>query len=219
MKRRRVTEATASPPTKGRGKPEPAKDEEFVEAAASLTPEDVDYVRKHAGQRKQAATPQPKKGEALPPESKAAPAEGNVPLPESKPPQIEEKAPAPAQGQMPQPAPRPAQTPGHRHRAVARGKRAQIEHPWPEVGTVLEADYFGTHYTAEVIEAPTRRKLKSGRMIRVASGPAAGTEHASMSGAMEAATEHQRNEQALGRKGCLSGWDFWKWPGKEGGRN
>ena len=45
-----------------------------------------------------------------------------------------------------------------RRRAVARGKRAQIEHPWPDVGAVLEADYFGTHYTAEVIEAPVSRR-------------------------------------------------------------
>jgi hypothetical protein len=64
--------------------------------------------------------------------------------------------------------------------------------------------------TAEVIPAPPNRKLKSGKMIRITSGPAEGSEHISMSGATEAATENQRKEQSLGRKGCLSGWDFWR---------
>ena len=206
MKRRRVAEATAAPASEEPRKTEPAKDKEFVEAAASLTAEEVDYVRRHARQRKEA-------------ESKPAPRESKMPPAEAKAPPTEKEMPVPAKGKTPLPEEPPVQVAGHPRRAVARGKRAQIEHPWPEIGTILEADYFGTHYTAEVIEAPPRRKLKSGRMIRVTSGPAAGTEHASMSGAMEAATEHQRNEQALGRKGCLSGWDFWKWPGKEGGMN
>ena len=37
-----------------------------------------------------------------------------------------------------------------------------------------------------------------------------------MSGAMEAATERQRQEQDLGRKGCLSGWDSWQQKETEG---
>jgi len=212
MKRRRAAEATATAAGDRPTKTEPTRDKEFVEAAASLTAEEVDYVRKHARQRKE-ADPRP-----APPETDA-PTESKMPPAEAKAPPTEKKMPVPAKGKTPPPEERPAPATGHRSRAVARGKRAQIEHPWPEVGTALEADYFGTHYTAEVIEAPPRRKLKSGKMVRVTSGPAAGTEHASMSGAMEAATEQQRNEQALGRKGCLSGWDFWRWPGKDGGKH
>jgi len=52
-------------------------------------------------------------------------------------------------------------------------------------------------------------------MVRITSGPAAGSQHTSMSGAMEATTRQQRDDQCLGRKGCLSGWEFWKWPGKK----
>ena len=212
MKKRRVTEAAVAPPSEKRRKTEPAKDKEFVEAAASLTAEEVDYVRKHARQRKE-VNPGP-----APPESDTPP-KSKIPPAEAKAPPTEKKMPVPAKGKTAPPEERQPRPAGHRSRGVARGKRAQIEHPWPEVGTVLEADYFGTHYTAEVIEAPAGRKLKSGKTVRVTSGPAAGTEHASMSGAMEAATEQQRNEQALGRKGCLSGWDFWRWPGKDGGKH
>jgi len=202
MKRRRTTGAAASEKA---GKTKSTKDEEFLEAAASLTTEDVDYVRKHARYPKETLEPQPRHGEA-------PPADSSVPRPEDDASPGEGAEPVPTQEHKPQAA-------GRQSRTVPRGKRAKIEHQWPEAGTVLEADYFGKVYTAEVIEAPAHRKVKSGKLVRVTSGPAAGTEHASMSGAMEAATERQRNEEALGRKGCLSGWEFWKWPGKEVGGN
>jgi len=35
-------------------------------------------------------------------------------------------------------------------------KRRTIKREWPEVGTVLQADYEGVHYEAEVIAAPAR---------------------------------------------------------------
>ena len=157
-------------------------DRNILEAASTLTAGDINYVKERVGK------PAKVRSEQSP---------GPAPAPAS--------APQPAQDQEP---PRKAKPRG---RVGKRGKRSHIEHEWPEVGTVLAADYFGTHYTAEVIPAPPNRKLKSGKIVRITSGPAAGSEHISMSGAMEAATEQQRQEQDLGRKGCLSGWSFWKW--------
>ncbi|MFW6119029.1 MAG: hypothetical protein ACOC7S_01690 [Planctomycetota bacterium] len=85
-------------------------------------------------------------------------------------------------------------------------KRRQVSHTWPEVGAELEADYLGAHYEAEVIAVP---RYKSGKAIRVLNGPAAGDVERSMSGAMLTATERQREENDLGRKGVSNGWDFW----------
>jgi hypothetical protein len=86
-------------------------------------------------------------------------------------------------------------------------KRRTIERDWPEVGTMLEADYEGVHYEAEVIAAP---RYRSGRALKILSGPAAGTISHSMTGAMLKATEVQRQQNGLGRKDVANGWSFWK---------
>ena len=91
-------------------------------------------------------------------------------------------------------------------------RRRHIEREWPDVGTVLSSEYFGATYTAEII--PASKKLKSGKQIRITSGPTQGTVCDSFSEAMVVATEIQRNEQSLGRKGASNGWVFWDWPGK-----
>jgi len=85
-------------------------------------------------------------------------------------------------------------------------KRRTIKREWPAVGTILEADHEGVHYEAEVIAAP---RYKSGRALNILTGPAAGTVHHSMTGAMLVATEAQREENELGRKGVANGWGFW----------
>jgi len=85
-------------------------------------------------------------------------------------------------------------------------KRCSRKHAWPEPGTILEADYFGTRYEAEVIQ---EGRFKSGKALRILSGPAAGQVYHSLSGAMLAATENQRQEQGLGRRGVSNGWTFW----------
>jgi hypothetical protein len=85
-------------------------------------------------------------------------------------------------------------------------KRRKVEHEWPQVGTILEAEYEGTRYEAEVISMP---RYKSGKAIRLTTGPAAGEVERSMSGAMLTATEKQREEDDLGRKGVSNGWKFW----------
>ena len=53
-------------------------------------------------------------------------------------------------------------------------------------------------------------RLKSGKAIKILTGPAAGTTCRSMTGAMLKATDEQRNEMKVGRGGVPNGWDFWK---------
>jgi hypothetical protein len=91
-------------------------------------------------------------------------------------------------------------------------RRRHIEREWPETGTRLFADYFGTRYQAELVTAA--KKLKSGKQIRIASGPAIGEICDSFTEAMTRATERQREKQNLGRKGVSNGWEFWQWDGK-----
>jgi hypothetical protein len=91
-------------------------------------------------------------------------------------------------------------------------RRRTFKHAWPEVGCLLEADYLGEHYGAEVVAAP---RYKSGRAVRITTGPAAGEISPSLSGAMLKATETQREAAGVGRMGASSGWRFWK--RKEGG--
>jgi len=98
-----------------------------------------------------------------------------------------------------------------RHTAGER-KRRQVQHEWPEVGTILEADYHGQHYEAEVIPTPA---FRAGRAVKILDGPAAGLICRSLSGAMIAATEKQRQEQSLGKKGVVNGWRFWKTKGAQ----
>lgn len=94
----------------------------------------------------------------------------------------------------------------------ARRSRSTPAHVWPEVGSELTAEYFGVSYRAVIITA--RKKLKSGRQIRIESGPASGTVCDSLSDAMIKATHKQRQDGHLRRKGVSNGWDFWQWAGK-----
>ena len=91
-------------------------------------------------------------------------------------------------------------------------RRRHIEREWPAIGTILTADYYGTRYTAEIV--PATKRLKSGRQIRIGSGPAETMLCDSFSEAMIAATEEQRSQQNLARKGVSNGWLFWNWDGK-----
>ncbi len=86
-------------------------------------------------------------------------------------------------------------------------KRRTVKHTWPEVGTILRAEYEGVHYEAEVIASS---KYKSGKAVKILSGPAAGKVKSSMSGAMKLATKRQREDNNLGSKGVSNGWEFWK---------
>ncbi len=94
-------------------------------------------------------------------------------------------------------------------------RRRSVKHEWPEIGTQLQAHYFGTEYTATVIKAGKR--LKSGKQVRIDSGFAEGTICDSLSDAMLQATAEQRERENLNRKGVANGWDFWQWDGKDKG--
>ncbi len=89
-------------------------------------------------------------------------------------------------------------------------KRRTVKHDWPAVGTILEADYEGQHYGVAVVAAPQH---KTGKGLKIVTGPAAGVICRSPTGAMLKATEAQRNEQGLGRKGVANGWAFWQGEG------
>jgi hypothetical protein len=66
-----------------------------------------------------------------------------------------------------------------------------------------------------VIAAP---RYRSGRALKLLTGPAAGAVCHSFSGAMLKATEAQRQERGLGRKGAASGWGFWRAKGGADGQ-
>ena len=91
--------------------------------------------------------------------------------------------------------------------APEKKTRKRVPHEWPEVRTILEADYHGQHYEAEVIEAP---RCKSGKAVRIITGAATGNVCRSMSAAMLEATHAQREQQSLGKSGVANGWEFWK---------
>jgi hypothetical protein len=89
-----------------------------------------------------------------------------------------------------------------------RRKRVVVAREWPPEGTKLSAEYLGVRYHAEIVAA--KRRLKSGRQIRLLDGPAAGKRLNSFSRAMLLATKRQRREHKLGRKGVSNGWAFWR---------
>jgi len=92
-------------------------------------------------------------------------------------------------------------------RESKKRKRRHLGRQWPETSAILEADYEGMHYEAAVIPAP---QYKSGKALRILTGNAAGQVSHSMTGAMFVATESQRKQQGLGRKGLANGRAFWK---------
>jgi len=99
-------------------------------------------------------------------------------------------------------------TPAVPRAAVKRKRRRRtLEHQWPEPGTLLQADYEGVHYEAQVIVDAGSR---SQRTVKILSGPAAGRICGSPTGAMMEATEQQRQQANLGKKGVANGWEFWK---------
>lgn len=87
-------------------------------------------------------------------------------------------------------------------------KRIRPPHEWPAVGTMLVADYFGTSYHAEVVVA--KKRLKSGKQLRLLDGPSKGKRLDSFSKAMMVATAKQHRTEKRGRQGVANGWEFWK---------
>ena len=154
---------------------------QLARAAASLTEEDLQWVREHGPQ----ITPDD-------PESSDYEDAQDASSPEEDSQELSSQEDAPEAEDSPE--------------EEEDRRRRNVEHEWPQVGTILEADYEGTRYEAEVISMP---RYKSGRAIRITTGPAAGEVERSMSGAMLTATEKLREENDLGRKGVSNGWKFW----------
>jgi hypothetical protein len=142
------------------------REKELAEAAASLNPEDLQYLQQH----------------------------NMIPGPDTYV-NVQSRASTQVNGPSPPPVKK------------KKGKRRHIAHQWPPVGSVIEADYQGTHYEAQIIPMP---RFKSGKSIKILNGPAQGTVSRSFTGAMLRATEKQREENGLGRKGVSNGWDFWR---------
>jgi len=98
---------------------------------------------------------------------------------------------------------------GKNRNKLVRHTRKSPKHEWPDVGATLTAEYYGVIYTAEIIAA--NKRLKSGKQVRITSGPASGNICDSLSDAMLKATEKQREASDLRRKGVSNGCDFWQW--------
>ena len=90
---------------------------------------------------------------------------------------------------------------------LSQRRRVCMEHEWPAVGAILTASYFGTRYSAQVVQA--EKRLKSGRQLLLLDGPARGERFDSYSSAMLSTTAEQRKRMNLGRRGTSNGWDFW----------
>ena len=119
---------------------------------------------------------------------------------------IESPAGTPQAG-TPQPTVQQAASQAHDNTPGRKRKRRTLKRKWPEAGTILQADYHGQHYEAEVVRAS---QYSSGLALRILTGPSAGKVHHSFSGAMLEATEMQREQEGLGTTGMANGWAFWK---------
>jgi len=134
-------------------------------------------------------------------------------------------APAPVVKEMSPPDAEPASTPdnapavsnrGEYERQRTRESKVSTEclghqrqkHNWWPVGTELVGQFGSDVFTAEVIENP---QVKSGRSIRITSGPATGEVCITPTRAALRATESYRQAHNVGRAGGVTnGWTFWR---------
>jgi len=86
--------------------------------------------------------------------------------------------------------------------------REREKHDWWPVGTELEGRIGTEVFTAVVVE---NTQVKSGRSIRITSGPATGQVCLTPTRAAIEATESYRQAHNLGRGGGVTnGWTFWQ---------
>ena len=86
--------------------------------------------------------------------------------------------------------------------------RERQKHQWWPGGTELFGEIGSEVFAAEVIENP---QVKSGRSIRITSGPFAGEVCITPTRAALRATEAFRTANKLGRAGGVTnGWTFWR---------
>lgn len=85
---------------------------------------------------------------------------------------------------------------------------ARAKHEWWPVGTEVVGQIGSEFFTAEVVE---NRAVKSGRSLKLTSGPAQGRTCITPTRAALEATEDYRQARNLGRGGGVTnGWTFWQ---------
>ena len=85
---------------------------------------------------------------------------------------------------------------------------ARARHEWWPVGTEVVGQIDSEFFTAEVVENPS---VKSGRSLKLTSGPAQGRVCITPTRAALEVTEYYRQTHNLGRGGGVTnGWTFWQ---------
>ncbi len=168
----------------------------MLQVASELTAEDLDTLR-GASPRRTRAAPQV--------------TDADQPVVETEP-----SAPIEAQSASTVQAQPGASTRGEYERRRSRDSkvstsclgRERQKHQWWPVGTELLGEIGSEVFAAEVIANP---QVKSGRSIRILSGPADGEVCITPTRAALRATEAYRQAHNVGRAGGVTnGWTFWK---------
>lgn len=183
----------------------------MLEVANTLTEEDLEFIRSGGVVRitRSKAAPRERAPAVAPPVASSAPVPQVVP-PE---PLMAVVGPPPAM------AAAPAATAGSRgdyeRRRTRESKTStacvggeRVRHDWWPMGTELVGEMGAEVFTAVVVENPS---VKSGRSIRITSGPAQGRTCNTPTRAALEATEGYRQAHQLGRAGGVTnGWLFWR---------
>ena len=160
----------------------------LLEAADTLTAEDLEFIRSD--------------GVVCAPEPKRVPrkrAQADAPLPTA-----------------PKQAPAMASSRGEYERKRTRESKVSTEclgeervrHDWWPLGTEVIGQIGAEFFTATVVENPA---VKSGRSLKITSGPAQGRICITPTRAAMEATEDFRQAHNLGRGGGVTnGWVFWQ---------
>ncbi len=79
---------------------------------------------------------------------------------------------------------------------------------WPSVGTIMEGQFLGEVFRAEVVKAT---KLKSGKALKLLSPPVKGTICRSYSAAQDVVTlAHRQRMGVKGKAGLGPAWTWWR---------
>lgn len=93
---------------------------------------------------------------------------------------------------------------------TTRSKRRHVDRSaqWPPVGTVLEGQFHGETFRAQVVAAP---KLKAKRALKLLSAPVKGVIVSSFSKGQDVVTlAHRQKLGVKGKTGLQPAWSWWK---------
>ena len=174
----------------------------MLEAANTLTAEDLEFIRSDGAVRMAETTRAPRKRiqrDSPPPAASVAVAET-----------------APTAPVVVVQAPAAASSRGENERKRTRESKVsteclgeeRVKHPWWSVGTELVGQIGSELFTAVVVENPS---VKSGQSVKITSGPAQGRICITPTRAAIESTEACRQVHNLGRGGGVTnGWVFWR---------